>query len=319
MKKPWFSLSLLFLSYFVGAQAFLRPNEWKKYRREVFVTMGAANFLGDLGGRDKIGKDYSPADLDFAQSRTAAGFGARYKLDKLINVAAKFSYLHVKGDDSRTNEPFRNNRNLNFKSNIFEISARIEGGYQTTKRGSNRYGITKNYGKMKNITHSVFGFIGIGGFYFNPKGRNINGVYVPLKPLHTEGQGLPGGPKNYSRFSASIPVGGYYKLTLNKKWSFGIEFSYRKTFTDYIDDVSTFYYDPVALEKAYGPTAVYMADPSLGKNYPDRGIKGATSPDAAGNPAQRGDRQKDVFMSLELTGSYIFKQQRRSARLRSKF
>lgn len=310
---------MLFGSYMAEAQAFLRPNEWKKYRKEIFITTGTSNFLGDLGGRDKTGTDYSPADLDFGQTRTAFGAGARYKLEKLINVAAKFSYLNVKGDDARTNEPFRHNRNLNFKSNIFELSARIEAGYQTSKRGSNRYGITKNYGKMRNFTHSVYGFLGVGAFYFNPKGRNENGDYVALKPLHTEGQGLPGGPKNYSRFSFSIPVGGYYKLTINKKWSVGLEFSYRKTFTDYIDDVSTFYYDPVALGNAYGPMAVYMADPSLGKLYPDRGIKGATSPDAAGNPAQRGDRQMDTFLSLEITGSYIFKQQRRSARLRSKF
>jgi hypothetical protein len=319
MKRWLFFPVILLYSYVIEAQVFLRPNEWKKYRREIFVSTGTSNFLGDLGGRDKVGADYSPADLDLSETRTSFGVGARYKLDRAINVAAKLSYLMVKGDDARTNEPFRRNRNLNFKSDIYELTTRIEGGYQSTKRGGNRYGIMKNYGKMKNFTHNIYGFLGVGVFYFNPKGRNINGKYIELKPLHTEGQGLPGGPRNYSKFSVSVPIGGYYKLTINKIWSVGLEFSFRKTFTDYIDDVSTTYYDPVALEAAYGPTAAYMADPSLGKHTSDLGIKGATSPDAEGRPAQRGDKQKDSFMSLELTGSYIFKQKRRSARLRSKF
>jgi hypothetical protein len=291
----------------------MRPSEWKKFKREVFVTMGSANFLGDLGGRDRIGTDYSPADLDFSQTRTAFGFGGRYKLDRVVNVAGKFSYLAVRGNDAETSEPYRNNRNLNFKSNIFEITARIEGGYQSQKRGGNRYGIIQNYGKSRNFTHNVFAFIGFGAFYFNPKGLTPTGDWVNLRPLHTEGQGLPGGPKQYKPFSFNVPIGAYYKLTINKVWSVGIELCYRKTFTDYIDDVGTVYYDQSKLSEAYGALSAQMADPNKGIIY------GATLPDAAGNPAQRGDRQKDSFMSLELSASYIFKKTRRSARLRSKF
>jgi hypothetical protein len=295
------------------AQTFMRPSEWKKYKRELFVTMGTANFLGDLGGRDRAGTDYSPADLNFSQSRTAFAVGGRYKLERAINVAGKLSYLNVKGDDSKTNDIYRNNRNLNFKSNIFELSGRIEAGYQSSRRGGNRYGMMQNYGRMKNISHNIFAFAGVGVFYFNPKGRRANGDWVKLYPLHTEGQGLPGGPKQYKRVSVSFPVGAYYKLTLDKKWSFGIELCFRKSFTDYIDDVGSSYYNPQALRAAYGDLAVEMADPSRGLIY------GATSPAADGTPAQRGDNEKDSFMSLELTAGYTFKKQRRSARLRSKF
>lgn len=303
----------LFLVLNHQSQTFMRPSEWKKYRREVFVTMGSAHFLGDLGGRDKAGTDYSPVDLDLSQTRTAFGAGARYKLDRIVNAAAKFSYLAVRGSDSQTQDKYRNNRNLNFKSNIFEVEARIEGGWQSRRRGASRYGIVQNYGKQKNFTHNLFAFIGVGAFYFNPKGQTPSGDWVKLKPLHTEGQGLPGGPKQYKNFSISIPIGGYYKLTLNKVWSFGVEVTYRKTFTDYIDDVGTVYYDNSALSEAYGPLSAQMADPNKGLIY------GATSPATDGTAAQRGDKQKDAFLSVELTASYIFKKQRRSARLRSKF
>jgi hypothetical protein len=161
--------------------------------------------------------------------------------------------------------------------------------------------------------------VGIGGFYYNPKGLNSQAAWVALKPLHTEGQGLDGGPKQYSNFSLSIPMGGYYKLTINKIWSVGVEFSYRKTLTDYIDDVSGTYYDPTKLEAAYGPMSAQMSDPSKGRLDPNSPFYSATSPGGYGQAAQRGDRQKDAYMSLEISVSYIFKKQRRSARLRSKF
>lgn len=313
MKRLRLLLICMILTYASVAQTFMRPNEWKKYKREVFVTTGMSNFLGDLGGGNQEGSNFGPSDLDWDQTRIAMGFGGRYKLSRFINVAGKFSYLAVRGNDAATEDIYRKNRNLNFRSNVFELTGRMEIGYQSTRRGGNRYGIRKNYGKGKNYTHNLFAFAGLGGFYFNPKGVDATGKIHKLRPLHTEGQGLPGGPKQYSNFNVSIPLGFYYKLTINKIWSVGLEFSYRKTFTDYMDDVSTVYYDPAALTQAYGPLSATMADPSLGL------IPGASSPAADGTPAQRGDTNKDSFMSLEISVSYIFKKQRKSARLRSKF
>lgn len=308
-----FTLVILFaIVYPLSSQNFSRPGDWKKYRKEVFISMGTSNFLGDLGGRNRVGTDYSPIDLNFPETRTAFGLGYRYKIQRWFNVAAKFSYLIVRGNDALTSEPFRHNRNLNFKSNIFELTGRIEIGWQSNKAG-NRYGIKRTLSRrMKSNNQGVFLFVGFGGFYFNPKGYGPGG-YVNLRPLHTEGQGLPGGPKQYSNYSVCIPMGIYYKATIQKIWTVGIELSWRKTFTDYIDDVSTRYYDNASIAAAYGPLAAHMADPSLGA------IPGATLPDAQGVGAQRGDAQKDSYISLEVTVGYIFKQKRKRARLRSKF
>ncbi len=313
MKKAFLLLFFGLITFSVIAQNFSRPSEWKKYRKEVFVSLGSSNFLGDLGGSDKEGSHFTPADLNFNQTRSAAGAGFRYKLAKLVNVAGKFSYLNVKGDDAQTKDIYRHNRNLNFKSNIYELSVRIEAGIQKYKKGGGKYGVQKKYAKSKNFSHSIYGFIGIAGFYYNPKGKTAAGNYVELRPLHTEGQGLPGGPKQYKKYSISIPIGLYYKFVISKQWSIGAELCYRKSFTDYIDDVGSVYYDKTALLNAYGPMSVQMSDPNLGKQV------GFSSPDAAGNPAQRGDKYKDAYMTLEVTASYIFKKQRKSARLRSKF
>ena len=168
--------------------------------------------------------------------------------------------------------------------------------------------------RSKTYSYEIIGFVGVGAFYYNPKGKNpVNGAWMPLRPLHTEGQGLPGGPKQYSKFSISIPMGVAYRLTLQKKWSLGFEINYRKTFTDYIDDVSTVYYDKFELQQAYGSNSVIMSDPSKGV------IPGATSPDGLGNSAQRGDLQKDSYMGVQITVGYFLAPKKSRARLRSKF
>lgn len=55
---------------------------------------------------------------------------------------------------------------------------------------------------MKSKAEFIYVYTGIGIFYFNPQ-ININGDWTKLKPLHTEGQGLPRGgalTTNYSTF-----------------------------------------------------------------------------------------------------------------------
>jgi hypothetical protein len=209
------------------------------------------------------------------------------------------------------------NRNLNFKSNIFELSARIELVYMANRVG-HRYGIKRTLSRrMKNRSWDFTFFGGIGGFYFNPKTRDPKGNWVKLKPMHTEGQGLPGGPKQYKNYSICIPMGVAYRIYFNRKVCVGLEVNFRKTFTDYIDDASGVYYDKYAISQAYGPTAAYFADPSLGLQP---GQTQSYDPVSGKEAQQRADsRQKDAYMSLQLTVGYIIKQKRGKTRLRSKF
>jgi len=296
------------------SQSFARANDWKSYRKEVVFQIGASQFLGDLGGLNKVGTDFSPVDLEFSLTKPAVAIAYRYKLLKNINWHSSLNYLLVAGDDKLTTETFRNNRNLNFKSNVFELATRIEVSLFSNKVG-HRYGLSNTMGRRKKSrAYEIIGFIGIGGFYFNPKGRNpISGVWTKLEPLHTEGQGLPGGPSKYKKVAISIPMGVAYRMILSKEWCVGIELNFRKTFTDYIDDVSTVYYDRYALEQAYGSTALLMADPSLGN------IPTATAPDGSGNGAQRGDKNKDSFLSFQVTVGHFFAPKRGKSRLKSKF
>ena len=316
-KKLHITLFILFsavIAQDVISQNFARAADWKKYRKEVILQLGVAEFLGDLGGLDKIGTHNSPVDLEIVLTRPAVSLAYRYKFAKNFNVHTSFNYLLVAGDDKLTAEPFRHNRNLNFKSNIFEIATRAEFSLFSNKVG-HRYGIKKTLSRRKKSrSWEWIGFIGIGAFYFNPKGLNSSGQYVKLRPLHTEGQGLPGGAKQYSNFAISIPMGIAFRTIINKQWCVGLEFNYRKTFTDYIDDVSTVYYDNAALSANYGPVSAQMADPNIGT------VPGATLPDGAGFGAQRGNsKDMDAYMGLQITIGRFFAKKRGKSRLRSKF
>lgn len=308
-------LFIIFVNKSYSQGGFTRANDWKKYRREVVFSAGISQFLGDLGGLNKIGTDFSPVDLEFVLTRPAFGVAYRYKPAKHFGINTSFNYLVVSGNDKLTTEQFRNNRNLNFKSNIFELAVRFEYCFMASQVG-NKYGIKNTFSRrMKTKGNEFFVFVGVGGFYFNPKGRNpTTGAWEKLKPLHTEGQGLPGGPKQYKRISVSIPVGLAWRFNINKLWCVGLEYSYRKTFTDYIDDVHGSYYPDRALqESTYGTKSVVMSDPSLGN------IPFATANNGDGSGAQRGDKEKDTYMTLQVTVGRYFPPKRKKTKLRSKF
>ena len=313
-KEIKYTIAAVTLFFYCGhAQYFAKRDSWKKERKEIIVGMGASNFLGDLGGLNKVGTHYSYADLELVLTKPSATVGYRYRLNKRFAARGDFSYLFVTGDDKLTLEPFRHNRNLNFKSNIFELSANIEVSLSFDRHG-NRYHIKKTLlRRYKAYSTYYYLSLGVGGFFFNPKGE-YGGKWYNLHQFSTEGQGLPGGPKKYKRVSLSIPVAIGARVKLSGKWSVGLEYNFRKTFTDYIDDCSGTYYDKTLLLQHKGQTAVNLSDPSLGL------IPGATSPNADGTGAQRGDKtHKDSYMNLEIKVGYVLNSRKRRRVTKAKF
>ncbi len=286
----------------------------KKPRKEWIIGIGAANFLGELGGANQVGT-FFVRDLEFSQTRPSAAFGMRYKFNKRMAVKGGLYYELVSGADKLTKELYRQNRNLSFRANIFELSAQLE-LYLTKEQQGHLYKI-KNAKGMKSFDLQAYLFGGFGGFYFNPKAQ-YQRRWVSLQPLGTEGQGLPGGPKKYSRVSVCIPYGIGIKDAINKDWSVGFEIGIRKTFTDYIDDVSGVYYDNNAIKAAHGPMAAYLADPSLA-HYPIE-LGGNSNPNGYDQTAPgqvRGhSNHKDAYMFINITVAYKVPYRRRT---RSKF
>ena len=94
----------------------------------------------------------------------------------------------------------------------------------------------------------------------------------------------------------AIPFGGGIKWAINKKLSLNVEFNSRKTFTDWLDDVSGNYPDPESLflVDENGSIASILSDRS-----PEIGIE-----PIAVNGKQRGtskDKDRFNFFGIGLT------------------
>jgi hypothetical protein len=307
MNKRLILLLLLIIPLLADAQ-FRR----KRYKYELVFSTGATNFLGDVGGSNTVGTHFLK-DFNLSVTRPNVGFGVRYKTNRYWAAKVDLLWAQVNGDDKLSKEPYRNNRNINFKSPIVELSGRLE-GYFTKDQGGHLYRL-KNVHGMKRKDLQAFGFIGIGAFWFNPKGQYTDGKWYALRPLGTEGQGLPGGAKTYSPVSMCIPIGLGMKWGFDQKWSIGLDYGMRYTLTDYIDDVSTRYYDNAAILKAKGPIAAYFADPSIAR-YPP-GVPHFPTQDVTAAGQERGNpKYKDAYMFMCVTVNYKIPYKRRT---RSKF
>jgi hypothetical protein len=274
---------------------FNSSRNWSLNKHELFFALGATQFLGDLGGLNKIGSQNSIVDLDWPATRPGVGVGYRFRFHPMWATSTQIYFGLLNGDDANTDEIIRRSRNLSFRSPILELSQRIECILFANERVGARYRI-KGLKGSRPKSDLIYIFSGISGFYFNPQAQ-IDGDWTNLRPLRTEGQGLSGGPDEYSRINFAIPFGVGFKLGMGNFWRIGMELSYNKTFTDYIDDVSTDYYDPSVLAAEVGQDAVYAANPAI-ENH-----SWFTSGQQRGNPE---DNDSYLFANIVLTRNITY-------------
>ena len=251
------------LILFLLLPALLEAQTWKRYRKEISIGVGVTNFLGDLGGANQKGTHVFK-DIEFSTTRPDISASFRYYLSPNFSAKAGIYYGLVSGNDRLTGQPSRTYRNLSFKSNIWELSAQAELSGLTVYREGHRYDIKRAHG-YKNVLFQCYGFLGVGVFHFNPKGY-YKGRWYNLQELGTEGQGLPGEVDKYKRVGLCIPIGAGFRYGISRNLNVGVEYGIRKTFTDYIDDVSGVYYDKETIRSNSGDAAAYFADPSTGVN-----------------------------------------------------
>lgn len=252
------------------------------------VTVGVSNYLGDIGGKEKTRRDFV-ADMKMAKTRWNVGGFARYKVHQKVSVKLALDYLRIEGDDKLSSNPARNARNLNFRNDMFDLAVTGQVFFYEDNDLGNTY-------RYKNGFRAYF-FAGVGAYYSNPK-ANLNGEWVKLRPLQTEGRA-------YSPIGINIPAGVGFYFTVHKKHRIGYELNYRTTFTDYLDDVSGNYADPsnmspegAALSNRTGE--VSGLDPAFAKNF------GYDATSSTGN--KRGDKtHKDGYMTMSLSYSYVLR------------
>lgn len=305
MKKvtAFFFFSLFLFSLRGQHANFNSQRNWSLHKKELQIGIGATQFNGDLGGAEGIGRDYSLKDINWPATGVAFWLGYRQRFHPYFATTSSFCVFNLKGADSLSANANRNARNLHFKSLGIEIQQRIEWIFAANEKFGSTFNLPGNYSK-KNRSQQYYIFGGIGLCYFNPRAMNPNtGEWTSLRKLRTEGQ-----EKAYSPVTLTIPAGIGFRMGLSRMWRVGIELAYVKTFTDYMDDVSTYYADPTVLMQTGAEDFGNMADPS----------------DATFAPGQqRGDSdQKDAYyhMNVVFTRNLTYKdygKQRKKLNLKS--
>lgn len=217
-----------------------------------YATNASRSELGIMAGGTFYIGDMNPF-VPFRNTHLAGGLIYRFNLHP--RAAFRVNLLHgkVSGNDSESQFEQQLERNLNFTSDIWELSVGFEMNYFPFQIGNDRYKGT------------AYLLAEIGVFRMNPKTVGSNGNEVELQPLGTEGQGTSlSNRRPYSLTQLVIPIGVGAKLSLGDKASLNFEIGLRKTFTDYIDDIgSESYVDPVALAAENGPLAASLSNRSL--------------------------------------------------------
>lgn len=233
MKKRFFLLFFLFTTMLAGAQSY----------GEIGLFGGGSYYLGDLNPGSQ-----------FLLTKPAAGAFIRHNFNERTAIRGSFTYGTLHGDDAISK--VNTTRNLNFTSSISDISATFEFNFFDYFIGSLRHFVTP------------YMYGGASVYFFNPK-ATYNGVTYELHGLSTEGQGNAAFPerKAYKRTGFSIPFGIGVKYSINSFIGMSLDWRMHKTFTDYIDDVSTTYYlDLQGLSPGEAEPFELASDPGLNHN-----------------------------------------------------
>ncbi|MBC7426487.1 MAG: hypothetical protein H7321_08115 [Bacteroidia bacterium] len=244
----------------------IRRGKW-----ELGIMAGGSNYHGDLA-----------SEIVLKETHFSTGILMKNNLSKYMAYRIQLCYGAISGHDK--NFKNYNYRALLFKSNIWELGGQFEFNFRAfginpTEKHSTAYLVT-----------------GLNVFAFNPKVRYGSGDWIEARNIGTEGQGLDNYKKRYSLIQLSVPMGMGYKISINKNLVLGFETVFRKTFTDYLDDVSGEYPDYQTMKDKKGDLAAELSQPqtlSGGKVIVDK--------------TQRGDPHlKDWYFITAFTLTYRF-------------
>lgn len=220
----------------VNAQSFYALRR----ERSIILTagLGSSTYFGDLSNPKKL-----------ISADPAINVGLQYYVTKRIALRAELNWFTISGDDKDADEKGRIRRNLSFSSSNLELSAV---GIINLYSNGNRF--------YRRPMFNVYAFGGVGLLYINPKTK-YNGEWVALQPLQTEGV-------SYSLIQPVVPYGLGIRLKMTPLMNIVFEGGWRKTFTDYLDDVSSVYPATIPFLSDRGQEIGYPAKPGAIRGNP---------------------------------------------------
>ena len=198
--------------------------------REIGLFMGGSLFHGDVG--------YLNAESAILNSKSVFGFQFKRNFNYYFGMNISINHGEIFADDMLSSEKYRINRGLHFKSKITEFALISEFNFRPYLSRNTDY------------RNTPYIFAGISKYFYNPEAQGDDGNWYSLRPLNNEGQGSDLHPERevYKLNGIAIPFGFGYKLNIYEFITLSLNLSWRITFNDYIDDVSTTYTDQSKLD-----------------------------------------------------------------------
>jgi hypothetical protein len=263
---------------------------------EISAGVGFSYYYGDLNTKNLKGSPVSlfGEALNMKNFKLSYSLGTRYYLPSIFSVGLNYYHLYLSGADSDIGNVGPTDENYGRQLRNLSFHTTVNAGFLDFQLEPLR---NKKSWSKKKLLISPYAGAGIGLFQFNPKTMH-NGKEVELQPLGTEGQGLSGYNPKYRLVEIMIPVNTGLKVYLpSRRVSLALDFNYNHTFTDYIDDVSTFYPKKADIQNAY-----QTSDPNLYNlvsELSDRGLISHAEGEA------RGHQNYDFFLTGQFKFGYL--------------
>jgi hypothetical protein len=167
----------------------------------VFAQRSEVGFgLGTLNYTGDLVRSY-----DFLNSKPAATVFYRSNISKVVSFRAAVTGGKLAASDERPIDAFAAERNASFNVFLFETSTVMEYHFMNWRDEK----------RMLRFTPYMFAGFALFGI-----------------------SGAQSKPEQYSNIQGAIPIGLGMKYIINPKWYVAAEFGARKTFFDYLDNVS---------------------------------------------------------------------------------
>jgi hypothetical protein len=252
-----------------------------QYYWDVGGGIGAANYLGEMGGKELTRRDFV-SDMKLQETRSSASAFVRYKLTPSFSLKGSVNFATLRGADSLSTNIGRSYRNLSFRNNVWELATECQYFFYEVNDLGHTYRYRDNF-------RAYIG-LGVGAALHNPK-TMYDGNWVALRPLETEG-------KHYTLVTLTVPASAGFYFTIHKRQRIGWNLTWRTTFTDYLDDVSTKY-----VKLPDGSLAAAVANRTDERPNTDPVIAASFLP---GN--KRGDSShNDSFLTTNVEYSYVLR------------
>lgn len=292
----------IFLFLFVYFISLVSKGQSGNITYEAGISLGPMNSLTDVGGRNGRGTR-GPKDLNL---KSTTFYGSLYGLASFKHFLAlrlEGTVGRIKSEDSllksgkiNNGAIGRYNRNLSFRSPIYELSLTAE------VHPIDLFGNADPEDYPPAL--SPYLIAGVGFFHFNPQ-ANLDGKWIDLRPLHTEGEGFTEYPnvKEYKLNQLNVPYGVGLSFQATSNFNLRLEYITRYTFTDYLDDVHGRYIDPAIFSKYLSGNDLTNALILNNRVRPDAvpNLTTARPGEIRGNPLN-----KDTYFTINFKIGYTF-------------